>query len=64
MLKQCMRSFNEATNNVLNNLFILYGKPNTVKTGMSFRHLLRHRNSAAASVVSTLKSVCGNDTSK
>jgi hypothetical protein len=30
----------------------------TVKTGVSFRHLLRHRNSASASVISTLKSVC------
>jgi hypothetical protein len=30
----------------------------TVKTGVSFRHSLRHRNSASASVVSTLKSVC------
>jgi hypothetical protein len=30
----------------------------TFKTGVSFRHLLRHRNSALASVVSTLKSVC------
>jgi hypothetical protein len=35
----------------------------TDKTGVSFRHLLRHllhllRNSASASVVSTLKSVC------
>jgi hypothetical protein len=29
----------------------------TVKTGVSFRHLLRHRNSASTSVVSTLKSV-------
>jgi hypothetical protein len=29
-----------------------------VKTGVSFRHSLRHRNSASASVVSTLKSVC------
>jgi hypothetical protein len=33
-------------------------RPYTVKTGVSFRHLLRHRNSASASVVSTLKSVC------
>jgi hypothetical protein len=32
--------------------------PHTVKTGVSFRHSLRHRNSASASVVSTLKSVC------
>jgi hypothetical protein len=30
----------------------------TVKTAVSFRHSLRHRNSASASVVSTLKSVC------
>jgi hypothetical protein len=30
----------------------------TVKTGVSFRHLLRQTNSASASVVSTLKSVC------
>jgi hypothetical protein len=30
----------------------------TVKTGVSFRHLLRHRYSASASVISTLKSVC------
>jgi hypothetical protein len=30
----------------------------TVKTGVSSRHSLRHRNSASASVVSTLKSVC------
>jgi hypothetical protein len=30
----------------------------TVKTGVSFRHLFRHRNSASASFVSTLKSVC------
>jgi hypothetical protein len=30
----------------------------TVKTGVSFRNSLRHRNSASASVVSTLKSVC------
>jgi hypothetical protein len=30
---------------------------NTVKTGVLFRHLLQHRNSASASVVSTLKSV-------
>jgi hypothetical protein len=30
----------------------------TVKTGVSFRHSLRHRKSASASVVSTLKSVC------
>jgi hypothetical protein len=30
----------------------------TVKTGVSFRHSLRHRNSASASVFSTLKSVC------
>jgi hypothetical protein len=30
----------------------------TVKTGVSFRHSLRHRNSASESVVSTLKSVC------
>jgi hypothetical protein len=30
----------------------------TVKTGVSFRHLLRHRNSASTSVFSTLKSVC------
>jgi hypothetical protein len=29
----------------------------TVKTGVSFRHLLRHRNSASKSVISTLKSV-------
>jgi hypothetical protein len=33
-----------------------YEQPvHTVKTGVSFRHLLRHRNSASASVVSTLK---------
>jgi hypothetical protein len=30
----------------------------TVKSGVSFRHLLRHRNSASAIVVSTLKSIC------
>jgi hypothetical protein len=30
----------------------------TVKTGVSFRHLLRHRNSASSSVILTLKSVC------
>jgi hypothetical protein len=30
----------------------------TVKTGVLFRHTLRHKNSASASVVSTLKSVC------
>jgi hypothetical protein len=30
----------------------------TVKTGVLFRHLLRHRNSASASVISTFKSVC------
>jgi hypothetical protein len=30
----------------------------TVKTEVSFRYSLRHRNSASASVVSTLKSVC------
>jgi hypothetical protein len=30
----------------------------TVKIGVSFRHSLRHRNSASTSVVSTLKSVC------
>jgi hypothetical protein len=30
----------------------------TVKTGVSFRHLLRHRNSASASVISTFQSVC------
>jgi hypothetical protein len=29
-----------------------------VKTGVSFQHLLRHRNIASASVISTLKSVC------
>jgi hypothetical protein len=27
----------------------------TVKTGVSFRHSLRHRNSASASVVSSVK---------
>jgi hypothetical protein len=31
---------------------------NTVKTAVSFRHLLRHRNSASASVISSHKSVC------
>jgi hypothetical protein len=30
----------------------------TVKTEVSFRHLLRHRNSAWKSVISTLNSVC------
>jgi hypothetical protein len=30
----------------------------TVKTGVSFRHLLLHRNIASTSVISTLKSVC------
>jgi hypothetical protein len=30
----------------------------TIKTRVSFRHLLRHRNSALASVISTLISVC------
>jgi hypothetical protein len=30
----------------------------TVKTEVSFRHLLRRRSSASTSVVSTLKSVC------
>jgi hypothetical protein len=42
-----------------NSLF-LHGNDScyTVKTGVSFRHSLRHRNSASASVVSTLKSVC------
>jgi hypothetical protein len=30
----------------------------TVKTRVSFRHLLRHRNSSSANVVLTLKSVC------
>jgi hypothetical protein len=28
-----------------------------IKTGVSFQHLLRHRNSASESVISTLKSV-------
>jgi hypothetical protein len=37
---------------------IFRAKPNTVKTGVSFRHSLRHRNSASASVVLTLKCVC------
>jgi hypothetical protein len=30
----------------------------TVKTGLSFRHLLRHKNSASTSVVSALQNVC------
>jgi hypothetical protein len=30
----------------------------TIKTGVSFRHLLRHRNSVLASVISTLNGVC------
>jgi hypothetical protein len=29
--------------------------PHTVKSGVSFRHSLRHRNSASASVVSSVK---------
>jgi hypothetical protein len=39
----------------------------TVKTGVSFRHLLRHRNSASASVISSVKTTlfkCENDTYK
>jgi hypothetical protein len=35
-----------------------HGQVYTVKTGVSFWHLLRHRNSVSVSIVSTLKSVC------
>jgi hypothetical protein len=40
-------------------MIMMYRDPcwNTVKTGVSFQHLLRHRNSASPSVISTLKSV-------
>jgi hypothetical protein len=41
------------------NLKFLYLKRrNTVKTGVFFRRLLRHINSASKSVVAALKSVC------
>jgi hypothetical protein len=40
------------------NLLNIYSEHCTVKTGVSFRHSLRHRNSASASVVSTPKFVC------
>jgi hypothetical protein len=41
-------------------MIMLYRDPcwNTVKTEVSFRHLLRHRNSASTSVISTPKNVC------
>jgi hypothetical protein len=42
---------------IICSLFIKTRNPFTVKTRVSFRHSLRHRNSASASVVSTLKSV-------
>jgi hypothetical protein len=37
---------------------ILYCNYFTLKTGVSLRHLLRLRNSASTTVISTLKSVC------
>jgi hypothetical protein len=65
----CFACFLGSTHHDIEIFFDLYGNFHlkqlnmvqltyTVKTGVLFRHLLRHRNSASESVISTLNGVC------